>query len=104
MAFRISPIVVFIVPSEFSHCLVPTHGVLPASSLVSVDVVVVVPVVPVAIVPWLLFGIGSFNSYLLVCVIGHWGFGMIFPISLTALFDFSTLLLLITPIIILHRR
>ena len=34
-------------------------GVLSIPSLVSVDVVVIVPVVYVAMVPWLLFGVGS---------------------------------------------
>ena len=39
----------------------------------------------------------------LVCVIGRWVCGLASPISLIALFGFSNLLLLITPIIILHR-
>ena len=56
MAFRMSPIVVFVAPSDFSHCLVLTHCDSPAPSLVSVDAVVIVPVVPVAMVPWPLFG------------------------------------------------
>ena len=81
-----------------------THCVSPAPSLVSVDVVVLVPVVPVAMVPWPSFGIGSFNSSLLVYVIDRWFCGVILSILLAASFDFSNLLLLITPIIILHGR
>ena len=99
-----SPIVVFVTPSDFPHCLVLTHCALPVPSLVSLDVVVIVPVVPVAMVPWSLFGIGSFNSSVLVWVICRCVYGVILPISLTASFEFSNLLLLITPIIILHRR
>ena len=66
MAFRISPIVEFVIPSDLSHCLVFTRCVLPAPGLVPVDVVVPAPVVPVAMVPWLSFGIDSFDSSLLV--------------------------------------
>ena len=66
MSFRISPIVAFVIPSEFSHCLVFTHCLLPAHSLVSVDIVVLLPVVPVAMVSWPSFGIGSCNPSLLV--------------------------------------
>ena len=51
IAFRISPIVAFVISSDFSHCLVFNHCVSPAPSLVSVDGVVAAPVVPVAIVP-----------------------------------------------------
>ena len=51
MAFRISPIVAFVIPPDVSHCLVFTHCVLPAPGLVSVDVVVPTPVIPVAMVP-----------------------------------------------------
>ena len=69
MAFRISQIVVFVTPSDFSHCLVFTHCVLPASGLVSVDFVVFVPIVPIAMVHWQVFSIGSFNASLLVSVI-----------------------------------
>ena len=47
-----SPIVVFVTPSDFSQCLALTNYVFPAPSLVSVDVVVIVPVVPVAMVSW----------------------------------------------------
>ena len=104
MAFRISPIVEFFIPSDLSHCLVFTYRVLPAPSLVSVDVVVPAPVVHLAMLPWLSFGIGFFNSSLLVSAIGRWFCVVILPILLTASFDFSNLLLLITPIIILHRR
>ena len=104
MDFRISLIVQFVIPSNFPHCLVFTHCVSPAPSLVSVGVVVLVPVVPVAMVPWSLFGIGSLKSSLLVSVIDRWFCGVIFSILLTALYDFSNFLLLITPIIIFHRR
>ena len=97
MAFRMSPIVVFVAPSDFSHCLVLTHCVSPAPSLVSVGFVVCVPGVPVALVHWQLFGIGSFNSSLLVSIIDHWFCVVILPILLTSSFDFWNLLLLITP-------
>ena len=104
MAFRISPSVAFVTPSDYFHCFVLTHCVLPAPSLVSVDVVVSVLVVPVVMVPRPSFGIGSFNSSLLVYVIDRWVCGVILFILLTASFDVSNLLLLITTIIISHRR
>ena len=59
MAFCISPIVAFVLPSDLSHRLLFTHCVLPAPSLVSVDGVVPAPVVPVAMVSWMLLCIGS---------------------------------------------
>ena len=67
MAFRISLIVAFVIPSDLSHCLMFTHCVSPAPRLVSFDVVVSAPVVPVAMVSWLLFAIGFFQ-FLLVGV------------------------------------
>ena len=99
-----SSIVVFVTPSDFSHCLVFTNCVSPTPSLVSVDVVVVVPVISVAMVPCPSFGISSFNSSLLVYGIDRWFCGVILSILLAASFYFSNLLLLITLIIILHRR
>ena len=103
MAFRMSSIVVFVTPSDFSHCLVFTNCVLPTPSLVSVNVVVVVPGIPVAMVPCPSFGISSFNSSLLVYGIDRWFCGVILSVLLTALFDFSNLLLLVTPIILMYR-
>ena len=63
-----------------------------------------VPFVFAVIVPPPSFGIDFFNFSLLVSDIDRWFCGMILPILLKASFDFSNLLLLITSIMILHRR
>ena len=95
MVSRISPIVVFIIPSEFPHSLVFAHCVSPAHSIVSVDVVVLVYFVSVVMVLWPSFGIGRFNLPLLVSNIDRWFCGLTSPILLKALLDLSYLFLLI---------
>ena len=82
MAFCISLIVAFVIPPYLSRCLVFTHCVSPAPRLSSFDAVVLAPVVPVAMVSWLLFAVGFFNSF------GRWFHFVILPILLTPPFDF----------------
>ena len=102
VASRISPIVAFIIPSEFPHYLVFTHCVLPAPTLVSVDVIVLISFVSVVMVLWPLFGIGFFNLPLLVSKIDRWFCGLEPPILLKASLDLSHPFLLITPFMILR--
>ena len=54
MAFRISPVIAFVIPPDLTHCLMFTQCVSPAPRLVSCDVVIPAPVPPVAMVPSLL--------------------------------------------------
>ena len=96
MAFRISQIVAFVSP-DLSDCLVFTHCVSPAPRLESFGVVVPAPVVPVAMVPWLLFAADFFNSS------SRWFHFVILPILLTSPLVFVILLFFIAPIVILHR-
>ena len=102
MAFRISPIVAFVIPPEFNPCLVFTHCISHAPSLVLVDVFVLISFVFVAMIIWSSLGIGLFNLQLLVSKIGRWFFKLVLLILLKALLDFGHLFLLITPFMTLH--
>jgi len=57
IAFRISPIVAFVIPPDLSQCLVLTHCVSPTPWLESCDVVIPAPVVPDSMVSWLSFAV-----------------------------------------------
>ena len=72
MAFRIFLIVAFIIPPDFTQCLVLTHRVLLAPSLVPVDVIFLISFVLVVMILWPLFGIGFFDLQLLVSTLDHW--------------------------------